>query len=371
MTSLSPIRRAVQVVAVAAAVVGGAPASAEPSVTILPLPFEVREFRGPGSRVAAVAPSLADLREDRSFADSPLVVVWGSGGGAALTLAGRDVRVQPLGRSFGDLPATERGREAIPASRVESAGPITVSLTEPTRDYVHAALGEGAHAKTVSVVERRPVQAGAGVQAVPTDVSRVAAGQEAVFEDREPRLVQLTKGAVPEIVTVKSYAGRGSALAVLGKREGGWRVVAETPPVGEAQRWLNPAASADFLDVGSPQVALVRTPHADGVLQIWRFDGDRLTLAGEKAGYSNHAFGQTAQDLAAVVDLDGDGRPELALPSLDRRSLAVLSWKGGMREILRIPLPARAETGVAALGAGPNLHIFVGLEDGRVADIRP
>lgn len=358
-------------VAFAAAFVGADPAIAEPSVTILPLPFEVREFRGPMSRVAAVAPSLAGLRAEKNLADRPLVVVWGNGGGAALSLTGREISILPLGRSAGDLSATERGRDAIPASRVEAAGPITVSLTEPTREYAHAALGDGAHAKTLSIVERRPVQAGAGAQAVPTEISRVSAGPEAVFEDREPRLVQLTRGAAPEIVTVKSYAGRGSALAVLGKREGSWRVVAETPPIGEAQRWLNPAASADFLGTGSPQVTLVRTPHLEGVLQVWRFDGDRLTLAGEKAGYSNHAYGQSAQDLAATVDIEGDGRPELALPTLDRRSIAIVAWKGGMREVRRIPLPARAETGLAALGAGPDLHILVGLEDGRVADIRP
>jgi hypothetical protein len=347
------------------------PVLAEPTISFVPLPFEVREFRGPATRVAAVAPSLAPLRSDASLKAKPLVVVWGEGGGAALTLSGHDVKAVQLGPSASDLATTERGRDAIPASRIEAAGPITASLTEPTREYRHEALGASIHAKSVSIAERRPVQIGTGAQAVPTDVTRVTAGPGAVFEDREPRLAELGREGPPEIVTVKSYAERGSALAIIGQRNGLWRMVAETPAAGEAQRWLNPAAIADFLGTGGQQIALVRTPHLDGILQLWSLDGDALTLRAEKAGYSNHVFGRSAQDLAATVDTDGDGRPELIVPTLDRRSVAILSMKDGIREIARIPLPARAETGIATLGVGADLHILVGLEDGRLADVRP
>ena len=71
------------------------------------------------------------------------------------------------------------------------------------------------------------------------------------------------------------------------------------------------------------------------------------------------------------MDVDGDGRPELIVPTIDRRSVAILSMRDGIREIARVALPARAETGVATLGSGADLHILVGLEDGRLADIRP
>jgi hypothetical protein len=346
-------------------------ASAEPSVAILPLSFSVREFRGPTTRVAAVAPSLAALRPDASLKDQPLVIVWGEGGGAALTLAAGAVRVVQLGPGAADLTTAETGRNAIPSSRVEAAGPITASLTEPTRDYRHEALGASIHAKSISITEKRPVQMSSGPQPVPTEVSRVEAGPGAVFEDREPRLAELGREGPPEIVTVKSYADRGSALAVIGRREGTWRVLAETPPLGQAQSWLNPAAIADFLGTGHPQIALIRTPHAEGMLQLWAFDSDALTLKAEKAGYANHAYGHAAQDLAATADIDGDGRPELLVPTLDRRSVAILAMKDGIRELARIALPARAETGLAAIGQGAALHILVGLEDGRVADIRP
>jgi hypothetical protein len=59
------------------------------------------------------------------------------------------------------------------------------------------------------------------------------------------------------------------------------------------------------------------------------------------------------------------------VPVQDRSALAVLSFRNGITETARIPLPAKATTGVAALGTGAGTHLLVGLEDGRVADIRP
>jgi hypothetical protein len=236
---------------------------------------------------------------------------------------------------------------------------------------VHGALGAGGEARELVVSERQPVAMGGGVQKVPIERTRVGAGTDAVFEDREPRLVDLDVDGGTEVLVVKSYQAKGSALAVVAKRDGAWRVVAETPAIGHPQRWLNPAAVGTFQGDGKPAIALVKTPHLDGVLQVWAYDGSKLVLRNEAAGYTNHVFGSPAQELAAAVDLDGDGVPELAIPTLDRGSLAILSLKGGIKELRRIALPAKAAMGVAALGSGRTAHILVGLEDGRVVDIRP
>lgn len=362
--------RLIRVMAVAAALPAGADAlRAEPSVAILPLGFAVSEFRAPSSRVAALIGTTDALREQKAAAGQPLVVVWGKEGGAALALKDGAIVPYPLGRRTGDIAALERARDSIPDSRLQAAGALSVSLADPVQDYPHDALGSRTHAGTVTITERRPVQPGPDPKPVPTSTSRVTAGPDAVFEDRAPRLADLDGDGVPEIVTVKSYRDRGAALVVITKRESNWVVAAETPPIGEPQLWLNPAAIADFAGVGRPQIALVRTPHRNGVLEIWAYEGGSLVRRAEKPGYSNHAFGQSAQDLAAVVDL-GNG-PQIAIPTLDRRSLAVLSLKGEIAERIRIPLPAPALTGVAVLGRGRETHMLVGLEDGRVADVRP
>ena len=343
-------------------------AHAEPTVSLVRLPFRAEEFRGPGSRVVAVVPSTDRLREDRSWRDRPIVVAWGPGGSAVLTLQGDTVASVPLGPGS-DIAALERTPNAIPSSRLAAAGPISAFLSEPNSSYPHAALGSAVHAGAITIVERQAPQTGGGVQRIQTITTRVEAGPGAVFEDRALRFADLDGDGAPEIVTVKSYFDRGSALAVIGKREGTWRVLAETPPIGAAQRWLDPAAIADFDGSGRPQIALVQTPHRDGMLQVWGYADGRLTKLREAAGYADHANGQTAVDLAATVMRDG--RPFLAIPTLDRASLALVDLRGGIKELWRVALPARAATGVAALGRDADARILVGLDDGQVAVIRP
>lgn len=346
-------------------------AEAEPSVSILPLSFSVREFRGPASRVGSVAATTDALRGHRELAGVPLAIVWGEGGGAALSLARGTVVVTPLRGGPADLLALEHGRDAIPGSRVAVAGPLTVTLVDPTRDYPHEALGSSTHARSLAITERRAPPPGPDPKPVPIATARVPAGPDAVFEDRAPRLADLDGNGTPAILTIRSFAKQGSQLVVIARREAGWAIAAETPPAGEPARWLNVAAVADFTGTGRPQVALVKTPHADGILQLWSYAGGRLALIAEKAGYSNHAFGQPGQDLAGAVDLAGDGRFDLAVPSLDRGSLAIVRLRGGLAETARVALPGRAATGLAVLGTGRDTHILIGLENGQVADVRP
>lgn len=344
---------------------------AEPRVSIVPLDFAVTEFRGPSSRLASVLTTSDALRANRNAAGQPLVAVWGKGGAAALTLVGAELRTLPLGEGLEQIAAAEIARGAIPQSRLQAVGPLTVFLSDPTRDHDHGVLGDAIEAGSVTIAERQRVQPGPDPKPVPVQTTRVTAGPDAVFEDLEPRLVELERGAPPHILVVKSYRDRGSALAVIGKRDGAWAILAETPPLGAPQRWLNPAAIADFDGGGKVQIALVKTPHLEGVLQVWAWDGAKLALKHEAPGYSNHARGATALDLAAAVDLDADGVPELVIPTLDRKSLAILSLKGGIKELWRISLPAAVKTGIAALGKGRDAHLLVGLEDGRLADVRP
>ena len=344
---------------------------ADPAVTIVPLDFPVTEMRGPESHTASVMATSDALRANRALERQPLVAVWGRTGGAALAVLGGELRAFALGPSASDAGRAEAPRGAIPDARRGVAGPITAHFGDPTEDYPHGVLGDAVEASTLVVSERLPVAPGPGAKPVPIRTSRVPAGPGAVFEDLEPRLADLDGDGTPEILVVKSYLDRGSALAVIGRREAEWQILAETPPVGEPNRWLNPAVMADLDGDGRLEIALVRTPHRDGILQVWAFAGGRLELKREAPGYSNHALGSTALALAAAVDIDGDGVPELAIPTLDRCALAILSLKVGIEERRRVPLPARALTGVAALGAGRETRILVCLEYGRLAEVRP
>lgn len=348
------------------------PLRAEPTVTVLPLGFKVEEFRGPNSYFARTLPTSPVLAEKLSL-ERPLVAVWGEAGGAAFHLDQGELKQIPFAsRPAEGAPLQEAPRKAIASSRMQTAGPITVFLSGPRSDYRHAVLGDAVEAGEVTIIEK---QALTGVssqpRSVPTKVATVSSGSDAVFEDLEPRLVDLDQDGTPEILVVKSYLDKGAALAVIGKRDGEWRIVAETPPIGEAQRWLNPAAVSDFDGDGKPDIALVRTPHLTGVLQIWAWSEGKLALKHQAEGYANHAIGSTTLDNAAAVDTDGDGRPELVVPTLDRRSIAILSVKGGIKELARVALPGRVERGVAALGSGKDAHILAALDDGRLVLVKP
>lgn len=354
--------------------VGPAPSvRGEAPVTILRLGFAVSEFRGPSSRLASILATSDPLRDEKGLRTEPLVVVWGASGGAVLALAADEIRVVPLRGGAADLARMETPRGAVPGSREQGRGPLTVHFSDPTPDHDHGVFGEPVEGRSLTIVERRPVAPGPDPKPVPLQVTRIEAGPDAVFEDREPRLADLDgRGGDPKIVAVRTRRDAGAALAVIGRQDGRWQILAETPPIGAPRRWLNPAAVADLDGDGRMDIALVRTPHRDGLLQIWAWDRDRLELIAQAPGYANHLFGRTAQDLAAVVRLDGRARPALVIPTLDRRALAVVALEAGtLREIGRFPLPSPVATGLAVLGAGSKPHVLVGLEDGTVADVRP
>ena len=175
---------------------------------------------------------------------------------------------------------------------------------------------------------------------------------DAVFEDLQPRIVDLDGNGHDDVVVVKSYLKRGSALAVIAERRGRYQIVAETPPLGAAHRWLDPAGIADFTGDGKLEIALVRQPHVVGMLELWSWTGNALHKIAELPDTANHIAGTRAIDMSAVADFDGDGIADLAVPSLDRKSLRLVSFAPQPREITNLLLPAKAETNIGLMRTG-------------------
>ena len=164
--------------------------------------------------------------------------------------------------------------------------------------------------------------------------------EDAVFEDRRPRIADLDGDGRNEVALVISRRSSGSALALIGLRDGALKVLTETTPNGAPQRWLNPAGIGRFLGNGRRQVALVRMPHAVGRLEFWDYDGKVFKLAGSLEDTSNHVIGSDRMRLTAVIARGEKKTDLLAIPSFDRRRLRIVEAAPAPHEIAGFPLEA-------------------------------
>jgi hypothetical protein len=237
-------------------------------------------------------------------------------------------------------------------------------FSEPTTRYDHGILGDKIEAGALAIEPRDG------------KLQTVRLKNDAVFEDIEPRLADLDGDGHDDIIVVKSYLKRGSALAVIGLRKGHYEIVAETPPLGGPHRWLDPAGIADFTGDGQTDIALVRQPHVIGELELWSYAGGRLTKTATLPDTANHIAGTRALNMSAVADFDGDGIADLALPSLDRGRLRLVSFAPTAREIASVALPAKAVTNLALVptpsptGKFEPPAILAGLADGSLVVVR-
>ncbi|WP_157606737.1 FG-GAP and VCBS repeat-containing protein [Sedimenticola selenatireducens] len=233
-------------------------------------------------------------------------------------------------------------------------------LVFPTTRYDHAILGDGIEAEGVRI--------------------ELASGQrqtfrlpeDSVFEDRYPRLVDLDGDGVDEIVLVRSYLDRGAALAVLKTTLDGLKILAESDPIGLPHRWMNPVGTGDFDRDGIIELAAVVTPHIGGILTIYKRQGGRLVPVHRMSGFSNHRIGSLILGQSAVVDLNGDGTPDLAVPAPGFHELRLISLTNGtLKEIKKLAHSSPIVTAllVVDLDGDGDQDLRYGLADGRQVEL--
>ena len=231
-------------------------------------------------------------------------------------------------------------------------------LAQPTPRYDHGILGDGVEAGSL-VIETRSGQR-----------QEIKLDDGAVFEDLEPRLADIDGDGHDDVVVVKSYLKRGSSLAIIAERRGRYQIVAETPPLGQPHRWLNPAGIGDFTGDGKKSIALVRQPHDVGMLELWTWSNGALHKTGEIPDTTNHIAGSRALNMSVAADFDGDGIADIALPALDRTRLRIVTFSPQPREIATAVLPAKAATNIGIIRDGIALAVVLGLDDGSLVLLR-
>jgi hypothetical protein len=193
-----------------------------------------------------------------------------------------------------------------------------------------------------------------------------------VFEDIAPRIVDLNGDGEPEIVTILSSLDKGSSIAVFGLVGDALVLQDRMRSLGEPERWLNIAGIARFSGARRAEIAFVATPHDNGRLGFLRISPTRMQIvAADDSGFSNHVSGTTELRLSATVDIDGDGKPELALPSQDRKRLRIMGFvEEKLVEAATATLPAAIDKAIRVDGKGRETVFTLGLEDGSVWQVR-
>lgn len=268
-------------------------------------------------------------------------------------LAASTLLLAPSAKATSLLPAALENSQVVAAP----AGDIAASwLIHPTDRYQHFVLGDAYEA------------AGLAARSRSGNIISYSLPEDAVFEDRLVRIADLDGDGKSEVIVVIATQTQGASLAVFGLQGGTLVLKAQTPPIGQPNRWLNPSGIGQFTRAGLPQIALVRTPHLSGILEVWEWQGESLTKVFSKAGYSTHRLGSRHQQLFALVP-GAQGLDRLALPTLDRRAVALMDFTQQDPEIARIALPGRADGPFSLRKAAAGWALGVPLEDGREAKI--
>jgi hypothetical protein len=259
--------------------------------------------------------------------------------------------------------------DALPDARPVVVDGRVVVLAGATDRYAHGALGDDVEAGQVAVLD--PI-----TPAVET--FRVADG--AVVEGIAPLVADFGDGN--RLVVTESDPKGGARPVVYGFD--GRRVAAGTP-LGTGFRWRHQLAVAPFAPDGVPELAVVRTPHIGGTVEFYRpADGD-LEVPARVDGYSSHAYGSRVLDGAVAADANDDGRPELVVPTDDRRRLGVVARvdnenenenenrdgdgdgdgdgdTSGARTVATLSVGGAVSTNVAA-ASGDRLSVAVGYDE--------
>jgi hypothetical protein len=167
-----------------------------------------------------------------------------------------------------------------PGARCGGLAPARAAYMMPTERYPHGAWGDAR--EWGGLVYDGAFYAG------------VVLGPDRVFEDAEPRLADFDGDCDPEIVTVEAHDVEGAQVMIYEPDRGRLRPFAATPAVGRRFGFLAIVGIADLTADGALDIALVREPHGEGVLEVWTFAPGGLTRAAAAAGFSNHRFGDAA-----------------------------------------------------------------------------
>ncbi len=281
---------------------------------------------------------------DMASRTSPAVVP-GEDGPATLLYVATDGDVVVAGED-----RTRLAVDALDDGRPAALGDGRYALfADPTDRYSHGALGDTTEGSSLVVVDATD----------PGTAWETTLDAPVVFEGLQPLVADLDSDGEPEIVTTVADTAEGARIAVF---DAGGERLATGPVYGPG--WRHQLAVGPFAPDGRRELAVVRKPHVDRVVEFYRLDGS-LDVVATVEGVSTHTYGSRILDGALAGDLDGDGRPELLAPTTDRRTLVAVRRTGdGAETAWRRELDGPVRSNLAGVALADGVAVGVGAGDG-------
>jgi hypothetical protein len=234
-------------------------------------------------------------------------------------------------------PATTRPSVQCTLGRGPRAAHIDVRLTDRARRAGHAVFGERWEYRSLRL--RRLV----GQEAVSWVDDQVELPPDEVFEDRTVRRMPPPGPAAADacgtgFLVIRSHVHTGAALALYGlSRSGALESLAVSDALGAPERWRDIVGIGDVVGDRKLRVVEVTDPHSAGRLQLSELRDGKFEAVAGLDGYTTHRFGTARQGIGALMDLTGDGIPDIVVPTTDWKCLAAVSagW-GQLRELGRL-----------------------------------
>ncbi|PSP65947.1 hypothetical protein BRC79_07790 [Halobacteriales archaeon QH_8_67_27] len=228
--------------------------------------------------------------------------------------------------------------DALPDARPVAVGPGRYALLGGrTERYPHGALGDAVEAERVVLAD---VREGLSTRTV-VDLDGP------VVEGIAPIAADVTGDGIRNLLVTLADSQSGARLAAF-TTEGDR--VATGPGFSSGNRWRHQLCVAPFGPDGELEVAAVETPHIGGTARFYRRDGDELRSVTSRSGVSSHAYRSRNLDGGLAADVDGDGRPELVVPT-DRRGelLALARTEDGVEVRRRFALGGELASNVTGV----------------------
>ncbi|HZD35209.1 MAG TPA: hypothetical protein VE130_08405, partial [Nitrososphaeraceae archaeon] len=194
-------------------------------------------------------------------------------------------------------------------------------LTDPVSTYPHGALSDTLEPTELLILGWCQKDNNNNIRALCLKEIFEPPEGMTVFETIKPVIMQYSNGTKPSkhIALVASNIDVGSAAYVYNDKSS---IQFSSKPIGHGFRWLLILGSVKTNNNES-MLVINETPHLSGIVKFIDITNKSKTMKTE--GFSVHDYGSRNIGMYAIADLDNDEQDDLIIPTLNKKTLAIIS----------------------------------------------